>query len=167
MTDSTLALLNASSPAEYIAQASGIADALAAIIERQGLFHEFRDKRTGKMRRHVTIEGWTLLASMCRVYVDIEWSRLDPASGAWIARARPHTMSGEAWGAVDSMCSPTESNWSGRDEYAIRSMAQTRAIGKALRVSPIGGSQPAARRGALADGRARGAPASGSSLGHR
>jgi hypothetical protein len=37
------------------------------------------------------------------------------------------------------MCTRTESTWRSRDEFALRSMARTRAIGRALRapLSPI------------------------------
>jgi hypothetical protein len=131
--------LNAAGPVAYVESATAIAEQLATIIERQHLYQEFPDRKGG-VRRHVTIEGWTLLAAMCRVYVDIEWTKYDVDTEGWSARARPHVMgTGEAWGAVDAQCSPAESNWRGRDAYAIRSMAQTRAISKALRVSPIGG----------------------------
>ena len=40
-------------------------------------------------------------------------------------------------GAAEAECLYAEANWKGRDDYALRSMAQTRATSKALR-QPLG-----------------------------
>ena len=59
---------------------------------------------------------------------------------------------GRVVGAAESECSRAERRWKTADPYAIRSMAQTRAIGRALR-APLGqivvlaGYEPRRRRG--------------------
>jgi hypothetical protein len=47
------------------------------------------------------------------------------------------TLSGQVVGAAEAMCTHSENTWRNRDEYALRSMAQTRAVSKALRL-PLG-----------------------------
>src|SRR5262249_12674617 len=67
----------------------------------------------------------------------VEWTRpLEDGSG-WEARVEARTLDGRVVGAAESMCSRSESTWARRDEYALRSMAQTRAISRALR-APLG-----------------------------
>ena len=46
-------------------------------------------------------------------------------------------MASKKVGAAESMCSRSESKWKTSDDYAVRSMAQTRAVSKALRL-PLG-----------------------------
>jgi len=45
------------------------------------------------------------------------------------------TTDGRIIATAESMCSSKENNWRGRDEYAIKSMAQTRATAKACRLA--------------------------------
>ena len=47
------------------------------------------------------------------------------------------TLDGRIVGAAESMCTRAESTWARRDEYALRGMAQTRAVSRALR-APLG-----------------------------
>jgi hypothetical protein len=62
----------------------------------------------------------------------IVWSR--PVEDGWEARAEVVTVDGRVIGAGEGMCTCGERNWARRDPYALRSMAQTRAMSKALRV---------------------------------
>jgi hypothetical protein len=55
----------------------------------------------------------------------------------WEARVEARTRSGEVVGAAEAECLTTESQWRNRHDYALRSMAQTRAASKALRL-PLG-----------------------------
>jgi len=47
------------------------------------------------------------------------------------------TLGGQVVGAAEAECLRDERNWSDRDDFALRSMAQTRATSKALRL-PLG-----------------------------
>ncbi len=46
-------------------------------------------------------------------------------------------MDGRVVGSAEAMCSRSETTWANRDDYALRSMAQTRATSKAMR-QPLG-----------------------------
>lgn len=88
-------------------------------------------------REHLTAEAWTTLGAMLGVVPVVEWTRpLEDGTG-WEARVEARTLDGRVIGAAESMCSHSERTWRDRDEYALRSMAQTRAIGRALR-APLG-----------------------------
>jgi len=52
---------------------------------------------------------------------------------AYEARVILVTSSGQTIGAGEAICSSNERNWASRDEFALKSMAQTRATGKAAR----------------------------------
>lgn len=134
-------ILAAQSPAVFIERATEVATALAEVIRKQRLF-----KRIGQ-RDYVYVEAWTFLGSMMgafgqSVYAVEDWTReyRDPETGeviGWEARVEARTGDGQVVGAAESMCTRRESKWSDRDDFALRSMAQTRATSKALRM-PLG-----------------------------
>lgn len=128
-----------SNPVEMVDVATEIANALSAVIEGQKLY-----KQIGK-KKHVYVEGWTTLGFMTGVFATIEYTKKlerEPAPKrkqelVYEAKAVAKRADGTVIGVAEAMCSSYEDNWNGRDEYAIRSMAQTRAISKALRM-PLG-----------------------------
>lgn len=122
-------LFRTSDPAEVIARASETATALAAVIEERKLFANIGGKK------HVTVEGWTLLGTMLGVFPVCTWTR--KLDNGWEARVEARTMSGAIVGAAEAECLTSESRWGKADDYAVRSMAQTRATSKALRL-PLG-----------------------------
>lgn len=124
-----VSLFGDASPVEVVARATEVADALSAVIESKGLYNQIQQ------RKHVNVEGWTLLGSMLGVFPIVEWTR--PTDDGWEARVVARTRNGDEIGAAEAMCSRKERSWKSRDDYAIRSMAQTRAVSKALR-HPLG-----------------------------
>lgn len=52
---------------------------------------------------------------------------------SWEARVEVRTVHGEIVGAAEAMCSRLENTWSTRDDFALRSMAETRAESRAYR----------------------------------
>jgi hypothetical protein len=116
-------------PATFLARASEAASALARVIHDRKLFTRIRGKE------HVHVEGWTLLGSLLGVFPITEWTRR--IDDGWEARVVAKTRAGELVGAAESMCTPQEARWRNADEYAVRSMAATRATSKALRL-PLG-----------------------------
>ena len=116
-------------PAEVVVSATEVAKALSSVIEDRKLYMAIRG------RKHVVVEGWTLLGTMLGVFPVVEWTR--KTEDGWEARVSARTLSGAEVGSAEAMCSRSEKTWSSRDEYAIRSMAQTRATSKALRL-PLG-----------------------------
>lgn len=122
-------LFGDSSPTAVVERATEVANALSEVIEQKNLYTQIQ------RRKHVNVEGWTLLGSMLGVFPIVEWTR--QTDDGWEARVVARTLSGADVGAAEAMCSRRESSWKNRDDYAIRSMAQTRAVSKALR-HPLG-----------------------------
>lgn len=116
-------------PAQVIAKVSSIADALKSVIVKQGLVKRIRQKN------YVMCEGWTLLGTIIGVYPVLEWTR--EIEHGWEARVVARTRDGAVIGAAEAQCTRKEEAWANRDDYALRSMAQTRATSKCLRM-PLG-----------------------------
>src|SRR3990167_99167 len=117
------------SPSRRVQEASEIAKALSQVVEQQELYANISG------RRHVLYEGWTTLGALVGVFPKVICSR--PTENGWEARVEAVTLSGAVVGAAEATCSRDENNWKDRDDYALRSMAQTRAGAKALRM-PLG-----------------------------
>jgi uncharacterized protein YciI len=132
LTSSTL--FGTDNPAEVVERAATVAKTLADLVRRQNLI-----VRIGQSE-HVRVEGWTLLGSMLGVFPVVTWTRpvmRDEEQVGWEARVEARTRGGEVVGAAEAECLSDERTWKGRDDYARRSMAQTRAVSKALRL-PLG-----------------------------
>lgn len=128
-------------------RAKEIADLLADVIRRRNLAVEMRG------RKHVLVEGWTLAGSLLGVFPVVRWTRAirdgDGEVQGYEARAEARTLDGRVVGAAEAQCTRDENLWGWnpigrngrplepRPDFALRSMAQTRAIAKALRL-PLG-----------------------------
>ena len=88
-------------------------------------------------REHLTAEAWTTLGSLVGVVPVVCWVHPNETEDGYIARVEARTLDGRVVGAAESECSRAESRWKTRDSFQLRSMAQTRAIGRALR-APLG-----------------------------
>jgi hypothetical protein len=119
----------ASSPAETVARATDAANVLKQVITQAGLIAKIGGKD------YLTVEAWTTLGVMCGVTARTQWSR--EIDGGWEAAVEVVNANGLVIGRAEAECLRSERNWQKRDDYAIRSMAQTRAMGKALRM-PLG-----------------------------
>lgn len=122
-------LFGTQEPVAIIEKATGVATALKAVITQQGLISRISGKDYPKC------EAWTLLGTMLGVFPVLCWSR--PVDGGWEARVEARTKDGAIVGAAEAECLRTERNWKDRDDFALRSMAQTRATAKCLRM-PLG-----------------------------
>ena len=113
---------------DKIIVASRVAESLKAVIDAQGLSVKI------KGRDYVTAEGWNTLGTMMGCYAKTEYVKSFPESKARIAyKARVSIMRGNN---VLSIAEAISTSGEGRnDEYAIYSMAQTRAMGKAFRMA--------------------------------
>jgi hypothetical protein len=143
-------LFHTDDPAEVLVRATALADALAKVLRTQ------KDKE-GKLtlistisgREHVRIEGWTMCGSMLGVFAVPVWTRKTTDPEGWEARVEARTLGGHIVGAAEAQCTRDEEKWGWhpkgrngreldpRDDFALRSMAQTRAASKALRI-PLG-----------------------------
>lgn len=123
------AIFGTSEPTEVLSKAGTIASALKQVIVKQQLTTQIQG------REYVRCEGWTTLGAMLGVFPVLAWTRALP--NGWEARVEAKTLSGAVVGAAEAECTRDESSWAKRDDYALRSMAQTRATSKALRM-PLG-----------------------------
>lgn len=131
----SLGTLQAVSPATLVSGAAELASQLAIVIAKQNLATVIKGKR------FVNVEGWTTLATMlgvtarevCTVEQEgiyiatVELVRM--SDGACISRASAEC------GSPDELDKYGKPIWSTRPRYARRSMAQTRATGKACRLA--------------------------------
>jgi hypothetical protein len=122
-------LFGSDDPSEVVARATAAARPLAEVVNRQKLYATIGGKK------HTLVEGWTLLGSMLGVFPVTVWTR--KTETGWEARVEARTKQGEVVGAAEASCDRTERTWASRDDYVLRSMAQTRATSKALR-QPLG-----------------------------
>ncbi len=122
-------LFGTDDPDEVLARATNVAKALDGVLGQTGLTLNISG------RKYVKVEGWTFLGNLVGVFPRTAWSRA--IDGGWEARVEAVTRDGAVVGAAEAVCMRAERNWSNRDDYALRSMAQTRAMGKALRM-PLG-----------------------------
>ncbi len=122
-------LFGTQNPVEIVGKATEIADALSDVLKRKGL----AKKISG--REFVVVEGWVLLGTMLGVFPVVVWTR--KLEDGWEARVEARTLTGAVVGAAEAECLRSEKSWAKRDDYALRSMAQTRATSKALR-GPLG-----------------------------
>ena len=157
-------LFGTDNPVKIIERASEMATPLAQLIESKGLFVAIRN------RKHVQLEGWTLLGTFLRVHPVLRWTRqvtdaegrwsppviktetktgtrqdgttytyketvvVEAGHGGWEARVEA-VRDGEVYSAGEMECRWEEEKWRTSDSYAVRSMAETRATSKAMRLS--------------------------------
>jgi hypothetical protein len=128
-----------SEPTQMIEQAVQIAKVLKDIAQQGNLIS------TISGREYMQVEAWTTLGTLVGCTPRVEWSRpltrLNPEGEeyvyGWEAAVEAVNASGAVVGRAEAMCTRDERTWKSRDDYATRSMAQTRAMGKALRM-PLG-----------------------------
>lgn len=122
-------LFGTSDPGAVITQATAVSQALMRVVRSESLAVNISG------RDHLKVEAWTLMGSMVGVFPVVEWTRPVMEDGkkiGWEARVEARTRDGNVVGSAESMCLRSESTWKGRDDFALRSMAQTRATSKAL-----------------------------------
>lgn len=122
-------LFGTSEPADVVRRAGEVADVLSSVLREKKLI-----QRIGSSD-HVRVEGWTLCGSMLGVFPFCVWTR--KLEDGWEARVEARTLNGAVVGSAEAECLRSENTWKNRDDYALRSMAQTRATSKALR-QPLG-----------------------------
>lgn len=141
-------LFGTNDPSEVVQRAAKVATALKDIIRKQRL-----TTRIGQ-NDHVQVEGWQTLGSMLGVFPvpaapveEIPWPEVTPKKlqrqkedgfvFGFKASYNAQTLSGAIVGGGSAECRRTEQKWMGRDDHALKSMAQTRAQSKALK-APMG-----------------------------
>ena len=115
-------------PDQLIGQATHIASVLKSVITSRGLSQRIQGKE------HVKIEGWSTLGSLLGITpreVDVR----ELKDGSYEATVELFNWkSNQVVGRASALCGKEERRWSKADRYAVRSMAITRATGKAYRL---------------------------------
>ena len=157
--DAPVELFPGSSPAEIITQATAVADALKPILQKQGMSTRIGAKDHVQIEGWQTLGALLKVTPVCVATRRIQpkaqftvkgkkkkWGKVDgrrqvveefdyeyAVDGySWEATVEARTLDGRVIGSADAMCSREEDKWKDSDEYAVRSMAQTRASSKAL-----------------------------------
>ncbi len=125
-----LGTLRANNPDQMMERAVAIAKPLKAMIDAQELY-----TKIGK-KRHVHIEGWTALAALLNITPHEENVERSEDGSGYTATVQLRRLSdGMQVSRASAECNRTETKWEDRDDYALRSMAVTRATGKACRLA--------------------------------
>ena len=124
--EATRTLFRTDDPVEVLDAARSIASVLGPALKEHGM-----TKHIGQSD-HVLIEGWQTIGAMVGVTPHTVWSRLLPDGSGWEAKAEARTLDGRVVGTAEAMCTDAERNWHNSADFEIRSMAQTRAMSKAL-----------------------------------
>lgn len=124
-----LGTLQANTPTALITGATAIADQLADVIRKKQLSNRIGGKE------YVRVEGWTTLGALLGVIPrEDDVKELD--DGGYLATVSLVRISdGAVVSRASAECGMDEDTWAGRPRYARRSMAVTRATGKAARLA--------------------------------
>lgn len=116
------------SPKGKIVYATEIANELYKVIEKQKLYSNIQGKK------YIKAEGWATLGTMLNVLPKEERviEQEDGSFEAWVNLISP---TGMVVGGASALCGMDEARWRSANRYARRSMAITRATGKAYRLT--------------------------------
>lgn len=116
-------------PEAQIEFAARVATTLTKVIEKQNLYTVIQG------RKYVRVEGWEVLGTFLGVLPkERAVSELpDGSYEAFVDLVR--SSDGIIVGGASAICGVDEKRWASADRYARRSMAITRAVGKAYRTS--------------------------------
>src|SRR5690554_3296717 len=117
-------------PTICLAHARALVEQIASLCENDRFIANIGGRRFPK------VEWWTTVGAALGLFPrEVETRRLDREDEiAYESVVEVCTADGRIITRASAICSDRERNWRGRDEYAIRSMALTRATGKAYRL---------------------------------
>ena len=120
-------------PAAIMQRVTDIAKPLADFIKQQHMSTTISD------REYVLAEGWAFMGAMLGVSPrTLRVTEMRDADGlvcGFEANVELLMRDGSIVGGAIAECARTEKQWSNRDDFALKSMAQTRATGKAFRMA--------------------------------
>jgi hypothetical protein len=119
-----LGLFGTDDPDLIVEKACRVAAALVKIVKKQGLIVNIKGKEFPK------VEAWQTLGAMVSVNAVCEWTR--PVEDGWEARVVVYHH-GQVIAAAEAQCTTKELGKNKWEDYAVRSMAATRAASKAYR----------------------------------
>lgn len=126
-TQTQIQIFGATTPQSQIQKAVEIANAVSRVIEEKRLYAIIQNKK------YVMCEGWTTMGALLGLFPQIV--AVKEENERYIAICEIRTLDGRLVSRAEAECSQMERNKIGQDKYAIRSMAQTRAVSKAFRIA--------------------------------
>ena len=124
---STQPLVPADTPARTLELQVEVANQLAEVIEGRKLYANVGGKK------HILVTGYQLLGMLSGVTAVVTSTEpVEPGGFKAVAEAR-RTTDGMVVGRAEAICDSSERMWAKRDSFARLGMAQTRAMGRALR----------------------------------
>lgn len=111
-------------PAQQVEYAQKAAKALMTIIEAT-------KPLTMQGKRYLYFEHWQTVARFFNTTVGIDGTT--QTDKGYIAKAVVYDKNGVVIGGAEASCMKDEMNWKNKPDFQLRSMAQTRAMAKALR----------------------------------
>jgi hypothetical protein len=124
-------LMPALTPDEQVDKASVMAKVLQRVVKQANLSRKF-----GGEKEHLFFEAWQTIGQFFSCTPQTEWTKpiMDGEKlVGYEARVNVVNSEGRVIACAESMCMRDEPNWRNKPLYALRSMAQTRTAGKALR----------------------------------
>jgi hypothetical protein len=123
------ALVLEGDPEAQLAYASKAATALMKVVEAKP------KKVMIKGKQYLEYGSWQTLGAFFGATAGVEWTKKIEENGKFSGyEARAIIMQKNIQiSSAEASCMKSEANWNSRDEFAIKSMAQTRACAKALR----------------------------------
>ncbi len=118
-------------------------DPLIAIEQAEALVRAVSSRCVGpkfvckiKGRDYPKVEWWTTVGAVLNLFpVILSAERVDRDNGEYLYLAKVEVRrDGNVVTSAEAICSNAEKRWNYADEYAIKSMAQTRAVAKAYRI---------------------------------
>lgn len=129
MTPARADLLSQSTPGDMLQQATQVANVLKDVLVKQGLVAMVSGKP------HVKVEGWNTMGCMLGI-LSREKEVKELEDGSYEATVELYSIkTGAVVGTGSALCGKDEARWGKADRFARRSMAITRATGKAFRLN--------------------------------
>lgn len=104
-----------------------MANVLKDVIEKQKMYSTIQGNK------YITVGGWNTLGTMLGVTPREE--SVHEIEDGWYAKVDLINRAGMVIGGASAICTRDEKSWKARDGFALRSMAITRATGKAYRLA--------------------------------
>lgn len=116
-------------PEKQVEQATIAAKALMSVVSRKPKKVEFNGEQ------YLEFEDWQTIAQFYNHSVGIEWTKPIEEAGKVIGFEAKAILyhNGVVVGGAEAACMTDEGNWAKKPKFQLRSMAQTRAMAKALR----------------------------------
>jgi hypothetical protein len=159
--DKAIATVMAESPMLYqpqtvVKDATNAATVLMQVVEDKKLYQQIGQKK------HLEFEPWQMIGAFFGATPVVEWVRpivTDGITFGYEARVQIVNAQGRPISAAEGDCRTEEPNWAHKPLFQLKSMAQTRAAAKALRmafawVAVLGGYSPTPAEEMIAEKRA-------------